>query len=168
MKEVEEYACLNWLHHLNEVLTQGGSRFIDLSSDNSLLTHLIAFKGRSFDCWIDTLIHLTQNKEAIRDMRKLVSKLQVSLCSSAAIICEKLSIYHNVSSWLQCLRILYSLLKVSQLVQRFDLYPNQLSQVLIGHHCNPLLDGVCTYIWCQFEIWTFHDEFQDVSDLVTQ
>jgi hypothetical protein len=92
-------------------------------------------------------------------MRELVLKLQVSWCSSPSTVCKRLSTCHNVSSYLQGLRILHSFLKVSQLVQRFELYTSQPSQVLIWHHCNPLPEGVCTYVWHQFENWTSHDEF---------
>jgi hypothetical protein len=77
-EEAQKYACLNWVHHLGNVLTQGGSHFLDLSSsDNSLLTHLTAFKGQSFDCWINTLIYLAK-QGTLQYMRELVLKLQVS------------------------------------------------------------------------------------------
>ena len=85
--EAQEYACLNWIHHLGNGLTQGGSHFLDLSSsNNSLLTHLTAFKGQSFNCWINTLIFVGK-WGIVEDMRKLVSKLQVSVSFSAATVC---------------------------------------------------------------------------------
>jgi len=85
--EAQEYACLNWIHHLGNGLTQGGSHFRDLSSsNNSLLTHLTAFKGQSFNCWINTLIFVGK-RGIVTDMRKLVSKLQVSVSFSVATVC---------------------------------------------------------------------------------
>jgi hypothetical protein len=84
--EAQNYACLNWFHHLGDVLTQGGGLVLDLSSNNSLLTHLTAFKGQSFNCWINTLIFVGK-RETVKDMRKLVSNFQVSVTFSAATVC---------------------------------------------------------------------------------
>jgi hypothetical protein len=75
MGEVQEYACFNWIHHLGNALTQGGSHFLDLSSsNNSLLTHLTAFKGQPFDCWINTLI-LHGKTGTLQYMRQLVLRV---------------------------------------------------------------------------------------------
>ena len=150
-EEAQEYACLNWFRHLSNVLTQGGIHFLDPSSSDYLLTHLTAFMGQSFDRWTNTLISLDKMEGTLEDMWKLVSKLHVGVCSSAATVHKRLITCCNISSWLQGLRILYSLLKVSQHMQRFDLYTSQHCQVLIQHHCNLFPVGACLYISCQFE-----------------
>jgi hypothetical protein len=53
----QEYACLNWCHHLHQSLINGDTRMIQMLSEGYLMGLMEGFVSWPFKFWVNTLLH---------------------------------------------------------------------------------------------------------------
>jgi hypothetical protein len=73
----QEYACMNWCHHLHESLISGEERVLTLLSEVSLRRLLEGFASQPFKCWVNTLLYNGYSK-TMETLDLVLSVLKVS------------------------------------------------------------------------------------------
>jgi hypothetical protein len=73
-----KYASLNWYHHLDCCITEGGGQsLLDPQSYDYVVKCLTDFRSYSFDSWVNTVILFHSATEIVNRLQSVMSRLHV-------------------------------------------------------------------------------------------
>jgi hypothetical protein len=89
-----EYASLNWCHHLEQSLEEGGeNEVVNSSSGTTLVNCLVDFASGFLDFWINTMMSRWGDKQSVETLGSVLSRLRVSPFFSVVRYCYSLIMF---------------------------------------------------------------------------